>query len=79
MLQALKTKSGSGESLEEMIKRFIHFQAKKCTHNDREEYLKALDSVQSGYILGEDFDAEEGTRVYAPWEAQSKYADGSQL
>jgi ERCC4-related helicase len=60
MEKALRTKGTTGESLEGMIKRFIHFQARKCTDLDRKEYLKALDSVQSGYIMGEDLDFEGG-------------------
>ena len=60
MKKALRTIGTGDESLEGFIERFVHFQARKCNYEDRKSYLEALDSVQSGYILGEDLDAEEG-------------------
>ena len=60
MKKALRTIGTGDESLEGLIERFVHFQARKCNYEDRKSYLEALDSVQSGYILGEDLDAEEG-------------------
>ncbi|OUR93986.1 hypothetical protein A9Q87_04580 [Flavobacteriales bacterium 34_180_T64] len=58
MRRALRAKGSTGESLEEMITRFVHFQAKQCNENDRQEFLDALDRVQSGYIGGEDSEEE---------------------
>ena len=63
MRKALKSKGATGESLEEMITRFIHFQAKKCIAENRQEYLAALDKVQSGYISGEDSMDQERLRL----------------
>jgi SNF2 family DNA or RNA helicase len=63
MRRALRAKGPSGESLEDMIKRFIHFQAKKCIPENRKEYLDALDTVKSGYITGEDGAEQERLKL----------------
>ena len=59
MYKALRTIGTTSESLEGLIKRFVKFQAQKCNYDIRKSYLEALDSVQSGHILGVALDAEE--------------------
>ena len=53
-IQALRTKDASGNSLHELIENFLNFLEHRCEKNERENYIMALSSIQSGGIRGKD-------------------------
>lgn len=60
---ALNEKDGSGMSLRQLISNFLDFLENRCERNERQIYLDALSSIQSGGIRGADirmsFDEDE--------------------
>jgi ERCC4-related helicase len=54
MAQALQTKDGSGQTLQQVLEEFFLFLQKKCGRAERESYIRAAGSVQTGTYSGAD-------------------------
>jgi ERCC4-related helicase len=69
MYQALTTKDGSGQTLKGILEEFFSFLQKKCGSAERENYIKAAGSVQTGAYFGAEvgktfnFDELQGERT----------------
>ena len=57
MTEALAARDASGMSLEEVLRGFFEFLAKRCSSDERERYLEALAQLQTGAHYGADVDA----------------------
>ncbi len=54
MVKALQTKDGSGQTLQQVLEEFFVFLQKKCGRAERENYIRAAGSVQTGTYIGAD-------------------------
>jgi SNF2 family DNA or RNA helicase len=53
-VKALRTKDSSGLTLLDLINQFLFFLQERCEPEERDEYIKALNSIQPGGIKGKD-------------------------
>jgi len=54
MEKALSTEDGSGMMLRDVLKDFFAFLLKRCGADERDRYITALDSIQTGSLRGAD-------------------------